>query len=196
MPRSQISSDAAQERREAILAAGLELFSERGFHGTSVPRVAEQAEVGTGTIYRYFESKEALVNAIYQQQKISLSTFVLSRFPLDEPVREQFHVLWQRLVTWATRNPSAFRFLEMHHHAPYLDSDSVRLEDRVLEQSVQFYRLGVEQQVLKDAAPSVLIALVWGAFVGLMKAEWSGHVRLDAPAIQLAEDCCWEAIRR
>ena len=59
----------ADERREAILAAALELFSERGFHGTAVPLVAEKAGVGAGTLYRYFESKEALVNALYQRWK-------------------------------------------------------------------------------------------------------------------------------
>src|SRR5690606_27876447 len=53
------------DKREAILHAALELFVERGFWGTAVPEIAEKAGVGAGTIYRYFESKEALVNALY-----------------------------------------------------------------------------------------------------------------------------------
>ena len=52
------------------MAAALELFVERGFYGTAVPEIAERAGVGAGTIYRYFESKEALVNALYREQKL------------------------------------------------------------------------------------------------------------------------------
>src|SRR5438067_8425981 len=43
------------DKREAIMSAALELFVERGFYGTAVPEIAERAEVGAGTIYRYFE---------------------------------------------------------------------------------------------------------------------------------------------
>ena len=53
----------APDKREAILAAALEAFVEKGFHGTAVPEIAARAGVGAGTIYRYFESKEAVVNA-------------------------------------------------------------------------------------------------------------------------------------
>jgi AcrR family transcriptional regulator len=49
------------DKREAILRAALELFSERGFYGTAVPLIAERAKVATGTIYRHFKDKESLV---------------------------------------------------------------------------------------------------------------------------------------
>jgi AcrR family transcriptional regulator len=66
------AAGARAEKRDAILAAALELFAERGFHGTSVPEIAERARVGAGTIYRYFPSKEALVNALFRAQKLEL----------------------------------------------------------------------------------------------------------------------------
>lgn len=48
----------------------LDLFAQRGFHGTVTPLVANLAHVGTrGTIYRHFGSKEGLVNALYQKWK-------------------------------------------------------------------------------------------------------------------------------
>ena len=61
-----IARKGAGDKREAIMTAALELFVERGFFGTAVPEIADRAGVGAGTIYRYFESKEALVNEIYR----------------------------------------------------------------------------------------------------------------------------------
>src|SRR5438477_716828 len=108
------------DKREAILDAALELFAERGFHGTAVPLVAERAKVGAGTIYRYFESKEQLVNALYKRWKGAIAHAVMSDFPFAEPARAQFHAFFRRTITFAEEHTLAFTFLELHHHAPYL----------------------------------------------------------------------------
>jgi len=50
----------AQERREAILAAALDAFVERGFAATRLEDIAAQAGVAKGTIYLHFADKEAL----------------------------------------------------------------------------------------------------------------------------------------
>ena len=191
-----LHSTSANAKRQAILDAALRLFSELGFHGTAVPLVAREAGVGTGTIYRYFDSKEALVNALYQHHKIAFTLSVLADFPVDAPIRAQFRALYQRLFRWALQNPDAFYFLELHHHAPYLDEESRALEERVLGRSVEFYQQAQTQQALKDVPPSVLIHTVWGAFVGIMKASRAGHLELTPQVMQHVEDCCWEAIRR
>jgi AcrR family transcriptional regulator len=50
----------AAERRAAILAAALEVFAERGYHGTSIDDVARAAGVSKALIYEYFASKRDL----------------------------------------------------------------------------------------------------------------------------------------
>ena len=101
-------------KREAILDAALHLFAERGFHGTAVPLVAKRAQVGAGTVYRYFDSKEALVNVLYREWKVRLSDAVLHEFPFDQTFREQLHVYWTRTVEFAVKYPKSFDFLELH----------------------------------------------------------------------------------
>ena len=54
------------DRRESIMDAALACFVERGFYGTAIPQIADKANIAAGTIYHYFESKEALVNALYR----------------------------------------------------------------------------------------------------------------------------------
>src|SRR5215470_6361933 len=119
--KAPASRPSPSDKREAILTAALELFVERGFFGTAVPEIADRAGVGAGTIYRYFESKEALVNAIYRQEKLHFAHVVLDDFPPAAPTREQLRLLWTRMARFATEHPSSFIFLELHHHAPYLD---------------------------------------------------------------------------
>src|SRR5262245_1401210 len=126
--RRQEEARTHAEKRDAILDAALELFADLGFHGTAVPLVAERARVGAGTIYRYFESKEALVNALYQREKRRMLDAVLAEFPVDKPAREQFRTFFVRMAAYAKAEPIGARFMELHHHAAYLDDESRQLE--------------------------------------------------------------------
>jgi AcrR family transcriptional regulator len=190
-----IDTGVDSPKREAILAAALELFAERGFHGTAVPLVAERAGVGAGTLYRYFESKEALVNALYQRWKGALAKHILDDFPVAAPVRQQFHAFWHRMGRFAIDHPEGFSFLELHHHSPYLDDASRAIEQSMLLLVKQVVDAAQAQQVLKPIAGEVLVALAWGAFVGLHKAAAMGYVKIDEQLLAVSEEVMWEALR-
>src|SRR5262245_40748213 len=75
------------DKKQAILAAALDLFAVKGYHGTAVPEIAEAAKVGAGTVYRYFQSKEQLVNELYRNWKMALFTALMNDFPVDKTPR-------------------------------------------------------------------------------------------------------------
>lgn len=183
------------DKREAILEAALELFAERGFHGTAVPLVAERAGVGAGTIYRYFESKEALVNALYQAWKGELLAVLLADFPFDAPARRQFQMVWHRWASFVLEHPKVAQFLELHHHAPYLDAESRAIEERLIGMVAVALAEAQRQGVVREAPVQLLMALVHGLFIGIVRAHFDGRLVLDAATLDVAETCCWEAIR-
>jgi AcrR family transcriptional regulator len=183
------------DKREAILEAALALFVERGFHGTAVPEVAERAGVGAGTIYRYFASKEALVNELYQRHKQLLTARVLRDFPLAASAREQFGTLWRRLAAYAKEEPLGFAFLELHNHHSYLDAESKVIEERITQFGLEFIRQAQQRGDIRNVEPMLLIGIVLGAFVGLVRRSAECGLVLDDAAWNTAEQCVWEAIR-
>jgi TetR/AcrR family transcriptional regulator, repressor of fatR-cypB operon len=183
------------DKRSAILAAALELFVERGYYGTAVPAVAERAGVGAGTIYRYFKSKEALVNALYQHCKNALATHVMIGISPQAPPREQFHELWTRLADFFRKNPDIFSFLELHHHVSYLDDESRAMERRVLDLATSFIVRLQTAKVVKPISADVIMAIVYWSFVGLGRCAQEGRLTLTDENLAAAEQCVWEAIR-
>jgi AcrR family transcriptional regulator len=184
-----------RDKREAILDAALALFVERGFHGTAVPAIAERAGVAAGTIYRYFESKEALVNELYRHLKQSLTRCVSDDFPTRASPREQFHAYWSRTLHWALEHREAFSFLEFHSHGAYLDRRSVALHRDNLRAGMHFVERAQRHKALRPLPPGLLIGLVLGALSGVLRAGWEGGLALDEATLAEAEQCCWEAIR-
>jgi TetR/AcrR family transcriptional regulator, repressor of fatR-cypB operon len=188
---------AREDKKECILSAALELFAEKGFHGTAVPEIAHKAGVAAGTIYRYFASKEAIVNAVYQRQKSQLLATVMADFPYDGPPRSQVHHFISSVFAFARKHPLAFKFLELHHHAPYLDDKSREVEASVVAMANGFIEQNVHAKVLRKAPDGVLAGLVWGALVGLVRAGWEGRCLEITPKTEAAfEEAIWDAVRR
>lgn len=60
-------AERARMRRRQVLDAAQRCFRQLGFHSTSMAEIAKQAGMSVGHIYRYFPSKEALIEAIVTQ---------------------------------------------------------------------------------------------------------------------------------
>ena len=62
------AGERARAQRERILRAAKRCFVEHGFHAASIADIARTAEMSAGLIYRYFDSKDAIVRGIVDRQ--------------------------------------------------------------------------------------------------------------------------------
>lgn len=67
-PVSTKAEARAEAQRERILSAAQQCFIEHGFHAAGMAKIAETAGMSPGLIYRYFENKAAIIQAIVQRQ--------------------------------------------------------------------------------------------------------------------------------
>lgn len=157
-----------------------------------VPEIAARAGVGTGTIYRFFVSKEALVNELFREQKLALGRRLTRGLDETMEPRLLFREFWRRLVQFAREEPEAFRFLELQDHLSYLDDESRALEKKVLAPIVTATRALQKRGVYrKELRPEIVMTLHWGAFVQLFKAERTGHLTLRSRDITATCDAVW-----
>jgi len=185
---------AFTERRDEILDAALECFVTQGFHGTAVPAVAKRAGLSVGTLYHYFSSKEVLVNALYRRWKEEIARRVFTAFPPSAPIREQFRAIWYEMEAFARAEPSAFAFLELHYHGSYLDAESLAMENRLKDFGASVMKGAQAEGIIKAGPPTLLMELVFGAFIGMIRAHGEGRVTLTEDHRALAEQACWDAI--
>ena len=184
----------AEDKRTKLLAAALDLFETRGFDAVAVPEIAARAGVAVGTVYRYFETKEALVNALYRQWKQAYNDFVLAPAPRNMRPRELFSRYWHRMTLFARSNPRAVRFMDLHHHAAYLDDESRALSRSYAQAAEAFVRAARAEGAIRELDPIMVVALMWGAAVGLTKFAASGALDFDAKMAGEMEDALWRAI--
>ena len=186
----------ARSKRDDIMDAALVLFAERGYDGTTVPMIAEKAKVGAGTIYRYFENKESLVNSMFQDNVAKFSDMLRSSLDGESnDIRHQFHQLFRQMVHFAKQNEYALQFIDSHMDGHYLDEKSNQIFEEFLEYLHSFAVKGTEEGVFCSLQPNAIIAIVYGAFSRLYKLIRLGVIEESEQLIQQVEDCCWNAIR-
>lgn len=194
MKAATAKAQAQSDKREHILAAALPLFAELGFHGTAVPLIAESARVGAGTLYRYFENKDAIANVLYRRWKLAFASYVLGDLGGDLPPRATFRRVWRKMFEFRAANQQAMKFLELHNHRSYLDAESFQVEQRVLIPIRDFVVAAQQRGDLRRMAPEVTLAIVFGAFVGLVRAAEEGFLLLTEKVIEESEVAAWTAI--
>lgn len=73
-----------QARRAEILKAAERLFATKGFYGTTMAEIAEAAEFGTGTLYKFFEDKRSLYIAMLEEKAEELFSLVRSEVSREQ----------------------------------------------------------------------------------------------------------------
>ncbi len=106
---------ATEERREArrrlLLDAAIKLFSQHGFHATTVPMIVTEAQSSTGSFYLHFQNKEDVLNVALKElgQAIAKVMSGLMRTQPDALKRVSLGV--ETLFTFLAQNPEQARIL-------------------------------------------------------------------------------------
>ena len=112
------------EIRERLFRAALDLFARKGFVETTVEDITEAADVGKGTFFNYFPSKDHILLAFSDMQLAKLEQSINGLVTSQQPLREFMRSLVLRMTEEPLRNPGMIRALLLG----YLSSNPVREE--------------------------------------------------------------------
>lgn len=187
------------DRRGAIMQAALELIAEQGFHRTPMAEVAQRAGVATGTIYRYFESKDLLINELHRKLEERIMATLQEGYPSGRPLRERFLYLIRELLVYFMANPLHFRYMEQYYNSPYgISLHRNRLLGKPGSHDIlmEIFEQGIERQVLKALPKAVLFSLAVGPLILLMRDHIIGITAMDDRLMVHITEACWDAIKR
>jgi AcrR family transcriptional regulator len=110
-PASSRRSRRSAEMRERLFRAALELFARKGLQETTVEDITEAADVGKGTFFNYFPSKEHILIAFVEMQIGKLEAAVEEAQRTELPMPDFLREMSVRMTEEPGRNPSVVRAL-------------------------------------------------------------------------------------
>jgi TetR/AcrR family transcriptional regulator, repressor of fatR-cypB operon len=190
---------AKLEKRDEIVRAALELIAEHGFHGAPMAMIAERANVGAGTIYRYFENKDVMITELFRELEERSYPTIKEGYAPDKPLRERFLHLNTALIYYFIENPLDFRFIEQFFNSPY---GVAHRRDKLLgaqegcDVFKELFEDGILQHAMKDLPIVILFDLAFGPILAVARDHILGFIVLDDALIARTVEACWDAIKR
>jgi AcrR family transcriptional regulator len=185
----------SDEKRSALLAAAIDLFSEKGIDSTPTAAISKAAGVAEGSLFTYFSSKDGLVNALYLELKAELAQVLMQGFPRDGSIAKKLKHLWDRHVAWCVASPKKLKVLDR-----LLLSNRVAAASRAqgaepfreLDDAVQ---QAVEDGTLRDLSLPFLhqiFAAMVTATLQMIAADPAGAAKYRREGFEIL----WNAVRR
>ncbi|MGC0772441.1 MAG: TetR/AcrR family transcriptional regulator [Candidatus Acidiferrum sp.] len=164
------------ETRERLFRASLDLFARKGFNETTVEDITEAADVGKGTFFNYFPSKDHILLAFGEMQLAKLQAAVEEARSSREPMPQFLRSLGVRMTQEPIRNPGIIRTLLQ----AYLSTTPVReamldLQKRVHSLHTEIVLLGQERGEIRKDLPAAEIAHVFRQTIFGTLLFWSLH---------------------
>lgn len=183
-------------KRNQILLATRDLVFEQGLQDVTMTQVAQRAQVGMGTIYNYFPSKEDLVFCLFSEMKEAMILGVLEGYNATQPVVERVLYLLNSTVQYGLRHPREFLLTHQLAQVPFIQErtkNNISPLDMALNQVITEAQ---QQQLLKAMSPDVIFVMVSGMINALVGAHMTQQIRLDQATIKQTVVACWDAFKR
>lgn len=169
--------------RARLLQVAAEVFAEVGYHDASIVRITEAAEVGQGTFYLYFSSKQEVFEEVVRDlnSKVRKAMFEASSAQTDRLAAERagFRAFFQ----FTAQNPALYRIVRQ---AEFVAPQMLRWHyERIAEGYVDGLRAAQRRGELAPIDPEVLAWSLMGIgeIVGMRWALWE-----EAPDAEAAPD--------
>lgn len=181
------------QTRERLFRAALDLFAEKGFSKTTVEDITNAADLGKGTFFNYFPSKEHLLLAFAEMQFAKLKSTVEELRTSGEPMSQFLRTLAVRMTEEPGRNPSIVRALLLANLSTGAVRDIMRAnQTRAHTLIAEFVQIGQDRGELRKDLTSAEIAQVFRqtVFGTLLVWSLSGEGSLIA-RVHCALDVLW-----
>jgi TetR/AcrR family transcriptional regulator len=169
-------------QRQEMLTAGLDLFSQKGYHNVSMHEIAAQAEFAIGTLYKFFQNKEELYKALILELCGEFEDSIMRAIeqPQDEVEKLRSYV---RAKTEVFRRNLPFIRLYLAESRGASFNLKAGLDDEIrqryyisVEGIAAIFASGIKNQRFKNIADPYYLAVALSSVIDAFLLLW-----LDAP---------------
>jgi AcrR family transcriptional regulator len=183
LAKQRIKARHREEVRALMLAASREIVLAEGIDALTIRRVAKAIGYTGGSIYSYFDSREAIAMELVHEGFERLGEFMARAVGVVDPV-QRLHEIGRAYLAFAEQEPASFRLLFMNQAKlsdELMHEASERHGKRIYDFLVGVIRELLESRNLTGLDPEEIAQLSWCTIHGV------ASLRLTMPGFEFAE---------
>lgn len=194
MVRSRSKTEKGAGKREQILAAAAEVFSQKGYFRATIDEIIAKADTGKGTVYNYFSNKEELFYILIKEKNAPFLQELAGIAAGERHTLEKVTAILQVFLVFYTENADLWRVLM--HEMRGLEAEKHKVAGEPERYRQEFHsgvdllshtlELGMQEGVIKhDDARRMAYALF--SVVLSMVYQGYAHGRVEETALSIAD---------
>lgn len=184
------------EKINRIYQAAIKVVNTDGFQGSSMSKIAKEADVSAATIYLYFDNKDDMINKLYMHLKEGIGHSYFSSDIELTPSKGTFRSLWINHFQYITNNPEEFYFLENFSNCPLI----TRVEkEKTADYCPVFEKLFEESKkvgLIRNLHNDFLHGLLFAPINHLVKKQRINSNNLQNSELIEIFEASWSAIKK
>lgn len=158
-----------ERRRQEIICAALELFVSKGYAATKITDIAKRANMSTGLMFHYFESKEKLYEELIQMGLEGTT------YPGEQKCNHAidfFVNFTEELFVYMKEQPIVAKLFVLMAEAQRSEATpehirEIAMKVNVIEQFVPIIEWGQKEGTIKEGSPLVISNAFWCSIQGI-----------------------------
>ncbi|MES2297929.1 MAG: TetR/AcrR family transcriptional regulator [Pseudomonadota bacterium] len=186
-----------QDRKSAILAAALAVFSEKGIDAATIDDIRQRSQASVGSIYHHFGTKESIAAALFAQGLDDYWSQLIEAMRHANSAPRAIHALLDCHIHWIVAKPDLARFLFSRRQAV-----SPEHEQAIRQRTAEHFKLlfahfkpWFQQGVLRRLPFDLYAPLLMGPAQELSRNWLGGRLTIDPrDAIDELSQAAWRAL--
>ncbi|MGF1595507.1 MAG: TetR/AcrR family transcriptional regulator [Acidimicrobiales bacterium] len=178
------------DKRRRIIEAATTLFESKGFEATTTAEISAAADVGTGTLYLYVESKEDLLVAVFRERVGHAWSDAFADVDPDAPVLDQVLGAFRHVTEYHEQDPALARafFKELLFvTGPIGDLTSDFMRQYFLDLSRVLAEAQSRGLLSTKVNPYPLAKNLWASWHALMQRRFNNRMTSERLLLNLEE---------
>ena len=162
-------------RRQAIQAAAVQVFGDKGYPRATMEDVARQAELSVGTIYLYYRSKEELYVSLLVESMQRFREGIEKIMATGLPPDRQLKRVWDYFYAYHLRYPQSYRVLFFLQQPGLPAGLSPKTLQEINVRAARNFSLvsrivaaAMAKGIYRAHEPREVVDLLWSLFLGLV----------------------------
>lgn len=187
-----VSGNKQQDIRNATIAE----VAAVGSTGVSVNKIAKRAGVSVGTIYRFYETKDDLLFAVYLAVKTDIHNAIMGATNAQQRTADKIRAMWFGLVEYAIKAPQDFLFVEMLAPEARVNSRDTTALDKMRSEILQQLEDGVANGTLVSASTRSIELMLAAPAISLAKRSSLLGIKPDQEQLDEVFSLVWASISK
>lgn len=184
-----------EDKVSRIYHAAMKVINREGFQGSSMTRIAAEADLSPATIYLYFENKDDMIKKLFIHLKSKMGNSYFNSETDLSPTKRTFRTIWLNHYQYIMDNPEEYNFLENFSNCPLIEHIDPKNNH---DYCPIFETLFEQSKIIKLIQPlqnDIIYCLLFAPISQMVKKSKSlGRTLLTNNLIQIFE-ASWKAVR-